>query len=178
MRHEIQFEIHCGVECVIVQGPGSTAEDQGSPEASQAWSSHGPKTGLCDCREPIWGDGLGTEPPQYSQGLGTRPPPTTAKQCPGMSLCPQICHWGFSARGSNSWARLKLVAGCPGVSSPGAATVALLCHPNRFGGGWRVGVFPVGCRDPDLSVPVLQGGGTSDQKSERENLSHERRFLV
>lgn len=92
MRHEIQFEIHCGVEYVIVQAPGSTAEDQGSPEASQAWSSHGPKTGLCDCREPIWGDGLGTEPPQCSQGLGTRPTPTTAKQCPEMSLCPHLCH--------------------------------------------------------------------------------------
>lgn len=47
----------------------------------------------------------------------------------------------------------------------------------RFGGGWRVGVLPLGCKDPDLSVPVLQGESTSEQTSERENLSHERRFL-
>lgn len=171
MRHEIQFEIHCGAECVIVQGPGNMAEDQGSPEASQAWSSHGPRAGLCDSREPIWGDRLGTEPPQCSPGHLL----VTAKQCPKMSLCPQVCHClGFFCQRIQLLGKIQTDSRVPRCVLPrsshcGHSVFAIqtgICL--RFGGRWRVGVFPVGCRDLGLSVPVLQGGSTTDQTSERK----------
>lgn len=161
MRHEIRSEIHCGAECVIVQGPGSTAEDWGSPEAGQARSSRGPRTGLCDSREPIWGDRQGTEPPQHSKAV---PRDVTVPTGLGF-FCQRIQLLGKTQTGGR-------VPRCPSLGP------LCLCHPNRdlprlWGG---VGALPVGCRDAGLCVSVLQGASASEQTSERENLSCEGRF--
>lgn len=98
---------------------------------------------------------------------------------PSQQSSAQRCHcahrfvtvWGFSARGSSSWARLRLVAGSPGVSSLGPFC---LCHPNR-------GLALVWGRDGSFEIlvclSVLQGASTSERTSERENLSREGRFL-
>lgn len=105
---------------------------------------------------------------------------------PSQQSSTQRCHcahrlvtiWGFSSRVSSSWARFTLVPKCALPSHCDLSVFAIqtgICL--GFRGGWRVRVLPIGCRDPGLSVPVLQGGSTSEQGSEKENLSYERRFL-
>lgn len=125
MRHEIRSEIHCGAECVIVQGPGSTAEDRGSPEASQARSSRGPRTGLCDSREPIWGDRQGTEPPQHSKAV-----PRDVTVPIGL---------GFFCQRIQLLGKTQTVAGSPGVPHWGRCVSAIqtgICL--GFGEGWEL----------------------------------------
>lgn len=129
MRHEIQFEIHCGAECVIVQGPGSTAEDQGSPEASQAQSSHGPQQ-----RAHLRVQRGGRTPTMLPREWGPGQCPHHSKAVPKDVIVPT----GLSIFGvflpedptpgqdSNCWQ-------CPQVCPPQEQPLWLfcLCHSNR-----------------------------------------------
>lgn len=142
-----------------------------------------PKRGCVTAESPFGGTDR-TALTRLPREWGPGQPPITAKQCSKMSLCPQVCHYlGVF------WQRIPLLGKTqtggrvpryvPAMSSHcGRSVFAIqtgMCL--RFGGGWRVGALPVACRDPGLSVPVLQGGSTSEQTSERENLSWEGRFL-
>lgn len=78
MRHEIQCEIYCGAESVIVRGTGSTVstEDRRSPEASRGTELSWPETCAsgsggaarlsAGSSEPIWGDECPSNAPQGS----------------------------------------------------------------------------------------------------------------
>lgn len=138
-----------------------------------------PKRGCVTAESPFGGQTGFRTPIMLPSGDQANSPAQQAQRWHCAHRCPTV--WGFSARGSNSWAGFKLVA--PAVSPEEQPLGPLcLCHPNRdlpqVWGGWRVGVLPMGCRDLGLSVPVLQGGSTSEQTSERENWSRERRSLV
>lgn len=124
---------------------------------------------------PSGGTDRGQNPPSAPQGVGTGPTPPSQ---PKVSLCPQVCHClGFFCHGIQLLGKIQT----GGRSPEQPLRPFWFCPPNRdwpqVWGGWRVGVLPVGCRAPGLSVPALQGGSASEQTSERENLSCGRRFL-
>lgn len=163
MRHEIQCEIYCGVECVIVRGTGSTAsaEDRRSPEASWgtelSWHRN-----VC-----IWqrrrsrafgrqqrADSGGHAPQQRSPGwVGPgHPPHPKWKRRLKTLLHPRVCHCFFAGGSSHRSqtagqdSRLRLPGVRPLRDAAGAAAVALRLCRLETDSAWvwgRMGSFAI-----------------------------------